>query len=108
MPRASRVCIEPGCPEITEKGTRCAKHSKARVNYTRGSNRQWRKLRDRILRRDGYRCTYTDDAGRCRERDRLHVDHIIPVSLGGTDDEVNLRVLCEWHNLSKSNKPEHN
>lgn len=104
MPQASRVCIEPGCPEFAQKGSRCPAHTKSRPNPKRGSTWQWRKTRDRILRRDGYRCTHTDDDGRCRERDRLHVDHIIPVSMGGTDDEVNLRVLCEWHNLSKGSR----
>lgn len=98
MPRASRVCVEPGCPELVERG-RCPTHTVHRPG--RGSTYQWRKLRERILRRDGYRCTHTDEDGRCPNRDRLHVDHIIPKSLGGTDDPVNLAVLCEYHNLSK-------
>ena len=100
MAKAARVCLIQGCPEIATAGSRCEEHRLA-WRPGRGSTYQWRRLRERILRRDGYRCTYTDDNGRCRERDRLHVDHIIPVSLGGTDDPINLRVLCEYHNLSK-------
>ena len=103
MTGASRVCSEPGCPEITEKGSRCPAHT--RYSKGRGSTYQWRKTRDRILRRDGYRCTYTDEDGnRCPERDRLHVDHVFPVSLGGGDEPENLRVLCQAHNLAKGSK----
>ena len=103
MSRASRVCLEPGCPELVEKGSRCKEHTTHRPG--RGSTYKWRKVRDRILRRDGYRCTYIDgDGNRCQARDRLHVDHVIPVSAGGTDTPTNLRVLCEWHNLSKGTK----
>lgn len=29
------------------------------------------------------------------------VDHIIPLSRGGTDDVANLRYMCSWHNISR-------
>ena len=32
----------------------------------------------------------------------LHVDHIIPVSRGGTDELDNLQTLCKECNLNKS------
>jgi hypothetical protein len=32
-----------------------------------------------------------------------HLDHIVPWSAGGPDDSTNLRVLCEFHNLERSN-----
>lgn len=32
------------------------------------------------------------------------VDHIIPVSRGGTDDETNLRVICRHCNGSRGNR----
>ncbi|MEW7280211.1 HNH endonuclease [Aquimarina sp. 2201CG1-2-11] len=31
----------------------------------------------------------------------LHIDHIVPLKLGGTNDTTNLQVLCETHNLEK-------
>jgi hypothetical protein len=43
-----------------------------------GSTRQWRKIRERILRRDGYICQYCG-----QEADT--VDHVIPRRLNGLD-----------------------
>jgi len=37
-------------------------------------------------------------------RRRLHVDHIVPRSKGGSDDLGNLQVLCRACNLGKSNR----
>lgn len=36
----------------------------------------------------------------------LHIDHIIPVSLGGSSKRHNLQFLCKTCNLKKSNKLE--
>ena len=35
---------------------------------------------------------------------KLHIDHIIPVSLGGKSDSKNLQFLCSECNLKKKNK----
>ena len=55
----------------------------------------WKRTRERIKKRDGYRCTdincETPNRG---VGGRLIVDHIIPRSNGGTDDDANLRSLC--------------
>ena len=53
------------------------------------------RLRAMIKDRDGHECLI------CGSRDPLHIDHIIPVSKGGTDDPDNLRVLCQRCNLEK-------
>jgi len=56
--------------------------------------------RARILLRNGYTCQICGSgAGDPHPLDpakklRLHIDHIVPVSQGGTDDDSNLRVLC--------------
>lgn len=34
-----------------------------------------------------------------------HVDHVIPLSLGGTNDKGNLQILCPHCNLSKNAQP---
>jgi hypothetical protein len=36
----------------------------------------------------------------------LHIDHIVPASVGGTSKRDNLQFLCAKHNLEKSNKRE--
>lgn len=49
------------------------------------------------------------DRGRCelcgwqRVNGPWHLDHITPWSAGGSDHTDNLRVLCEHHNLARSN-----
>lgn len=48
-------------------------------------------LRFRILKRDGYQCCL---CGRSAPGVVLEVDHRIPVSKGGTNDESNLMTLC--------------
>lgn len=62
------------------------------------------KLRYQILRRDGFRCQLCGASQ--ADGVRLHVDHIIPVSKGGTSDVENLRTLCDRCNLGKSDQME--
>jgi hypothetical protein len=54
--------------------------------------------RDAILKRDGEVCA------ECGATDDLTIDHIMPKSLGGTNDEDNLRVLCRRCNSAKNNR----
>lgn len=54
--------------------------------------------RHAILARDGHRCR------RCGATERLHVDHIKPVSAGGSNEPANLQVLCRTCNISKGNR----
>lgn len=55
----------------------------------------------RVLRRDGYTCTYCGSNGSGVE---LEIDHIIPVSKGGSNHIANLTTACRSCNQSKSNK----
>jgi hypothetical protein len=34
----------------------------------------------------------------------LEIDHIVPVSKGGTESALNLRFLCQYHNRSRGNR----
>ena len=56
-------------------------------------------VRDRVIHRDGGRCTFVDRNGqRCTETIALQVDHVKPAALGGTGTESNLRAMCPAHN----------
>jgi 5-methylcytosine-specific restriction endonuclease McrA len=58
-----------------------------------------RATRRAVLERDGERCTFTDaDGNRCSSTTWLELDHVVARALGGTDELVNLRVLCRAHN----------
>ena len=58
-------------------------------------------LRQRLMRRQRGKCVYCRNKLRPRGR-AFHVDHIIPVSAGGGDEEENLIALCSKCNLWKS------
>lgn len=68
-----------------------------RRSYKRESIR--RSLRFQILERDGFRCVY---CGATAKQAELHVDHIVPVVSGGTDDPSNLATACVDCNLGKA------
>lgn len=50
-----------------------------------------------VMAADRWRCCYCGSAG------PLHIDHVRPWSLGGLNAFWNFMVLCEEHNLTKSN-----
>lgn len=67
------------------------------------------RTRRRILKRDDFTCQYCgwsppDSATTWAEMSNLHVDHMIPVSRGGGDDEENLVTACWACNLQKGNR----
>ena len=59
-------------------------------------------LRVAILRRDGSRCRMCGASAAAGAT--LHIDHIVPVSLGGQTVAENLQTLCDSCNYGKSNK----
>jgi 5-methylcytosine-specific restriction protein A len=87
-----RRCLD-GCGALINRGSYCQ-----RCEPRKGSTRQWRNLRARVLSRDNFTCR------RCGAP-ASHVDHIQPVLFGGTDDESNLQALCEHCNLTKGANP---
>jgi ATP adenylyltransferase len=56
-----------------------------------------------VLKRDR-KCVLCGAAPEVDSAVRLHVDHIIPRSKGGSNDISNLQVLCAECNLGKSNR----
>lgn len=56
-----------------------------------------KRTRFEVLRRDNYTCRY------CRSSsNELHVDHVTPVALGGTDTPENLVAACKDCSLGKA------
>ncbi|NBS86595.1 MAG: HNH endonuclease [Verrucomicrobia bacterium] len=60
-------------------------------------------LRYRVLKKAGGKCEL---CGALKQDTTLHIDHIVPRSRGGSNDESNLQILCFKCNLGKSNKDE--
>lgn len=51
-----------------------------------------------LIERDGYECA------ECGTYEDLTIDHIIPLSKGGTDDLSNLQLMCKSHNSQKGDR----
>lgn len=58
------------------------------------------KLRNFIFTRDGWSCRYCGTF--CGLSNDLEIDHLIPISLGGSDHRLNLVAACFRCNRSKS------
>jgi len=58
-------------------------------------------IRFDVLKRDSFKCQY---CGATAPDVLLHIDHITPVSKGGTNDITNLITSCAACNLGKSDK----
>lgn len=58
-------------------------------------------LRDEVLKRDGYRCSYVSvhTGIKCDCPIDLEIDHIVPFARRGRNSLSILRVLCQAHNL---------
>lgn len=69
-----------------------------RKNAVRLTGDEWRRIRIRILKRDSLTCTY------CGATARLECDHIVPLALGGSNEDSNLTTACYACNRSKSAK----
>lgn len=62
---------------------------------------RWQKLRLEVIARDGYVCGLCD--GDVDPTD-VHIDHIMPASLGGKDELDNLQVAHSFCNIRKGNR----
>lgn len=59
-------------------------------------------IRQNVLMRDNYTCQIC--GATVKDGAKLEIDHIKPVSKGGTDNENNLQVLCQQCNREKHNR----
>jgi len=80
---------------------RRARRAKRRTQARRSNNyrkRITRAKRRRVFARDGHQCL------RCLTTADLTLDHIVPISQGGTNAEDNLQTLCRRCNGAKASK----
>ena len=61
-------------------------------------------IRVKVLSRDNFRCIFCGKSPATDIGTKLHIDHIVPFSKGGTNEMKNLQTLCEKCNLGKSNQ----
>lgn len=101
-----KPCVERDCAELVEKGgdPRCPKHRRQHRRRrkaegstgARGSTRQWRELRVKVLRRDGYACTY------CGSSEDLEIHHMDGDS--SNNNLYNLVSVCRRHHQELSER----
>jgi 5-methylcytosine-specific restriction enzyme A len=75
-------------------------HDPANIRYEINPRRlAWQRIKSirkqQLLERDEYKCNY------CGSYNRIEIDHIKPISKGGTNDLDNLQFLCKPCNLKK-------
>lgn len=86
----SAVAVAPPAPPVSPESAKEALFERVPISKS---------ARFRILDRDGYRCRY---CGRSAlDGATLHIDHVIPVISGGTNEETNLVTACQDCNLGK-------
>jgi 5-methylcytosine-specific restriction protein A len=66
------------------------------------TGRPWRRLREQVLKRDNYLCQCAECATRLVPLAADEVDHVIPLSRGGTNHPDNLRAINSEHHRLKS------
>lgn len=94
------------CHEVYDRSHGVGKHQECdnRMAYGTGprrskERRQWDHMRKGmspfVFERDNYRCRI------CGTTERLSVDHVVPLHLGGTNEFENLQTLCLSCNCRK-------
>lgn len=67
----------------------------------RMAGRKWQAIRWRVLTRDSFTCQL---CGRLSDPGGLEVDHIQPLSKGGSDEMTNLRTACRSCNQDRNRR----
>ena len=71
---------------------------RAAAGSTRGSRHVAAAVRRAVWARDGGRCAFIGDGGRCNERGFLEYHHVKPFAEGGETTVENLELRCRAHN----------
>lgn len=98
-----RPCTYPNCGQYAAIRGRCLLHKRESnwaSNQTKRKGWDWTRKKAAILKRDQYLCQRCFADGDYRRADE--VDHIKPLSDGGTDDPANLMSLCAYCHKQKS------
>lgn len=95
-------CRYPRCPNPAIAGGRCLLHPLPVATHQlsatrRGYDADWRRLVARAIAEHPW-------CARCGRTDRLSGDHIVPLSKGGSNDPINVWVLCVPCNSAKGNR----
>ena len=77
----------------TDHNTKIQKYKRRAISGT---------TRQNVLMRDNYTCQIC--GATVKDGAKLELDHILPVSKGGTNEEKNLQVLCQQCNREKHNR----
>lgn len=111
--RAPKLCGNPLCGEIVPNDVRyCPDHDvpwrsarRPSIPKSRSTEGSWRNKRKRVLKRDNHQCRIRY-VGICIGI-ATEVDHIIPVTQGGTDEMENLQSACGPCHKAKSSDEGH-
>ena len=98
MTRTARVCGRDGCPEVVIGANYCTAHAPAPwAGSTRNQHNPigWARIRARVLRRDNNTCVYCGAPA-------TEVDHVVPVSRGGSHSTTNLVASCKACNAKRN------
>ena len=111
MPRSpKKPCRHPGCPELVD-GRYCTEHTRLHNRHYEKYQRKpetrklyghaWRKIRNQFIRQHPL-CAHCLVNGKATLAEE--VDHILPLSQGGTHETNNLQSLCKSCHSRKSAK----
>jgi len=101
LPRAKSICSVVTGTSKCLNANPCPTHKRkpwqgSARNIRRPSN--WRRIRDSVIRRDGFKCV------QCGANGPLEVDHILSVAKGGSWEPTNLQTLCrDCHSIKSAN-----
>lgn len=101
-----RPCLD--CGQLHTNQTRCPQHARAAKPppHPAYSDPMYKRSRQRIIKNhvasSGWTCPGAPDLNHeAHPCTTLTLDHIVPLSAGGTNEPNNLRVLCQSANSSK-------